>query len=540
MPFFGPLSFLGVSSVVVAAALLLLGGALAGARRGIELRCRRCGHEIPRTSELPARCSECGADLAKPNALVAGRWRVRYGMLALALGLLAVVPLLPVAGRFFAQATTALGGGDGIDSVISKAAAGDTGASMRLSDMLGAAASKSTDDAWRDATRRFAQEPATRAAILGAVVGIGDGMRVGGGTGLGMGPGAGPTGIHASEESLRAFGEELAKALASDRALRANLPRTTAFTGALPFDIAEPVLASAGAKQAFLRGPKLRLRSEGPRNAGQGMQRVRLVREGFGIFGRELAFGEAATLYRRKDGSEHALRTPFGTPELDATFGTMIDFGMARRDPEWNGEIVVRATVGTAASARRGGGRRSAFDVDDPFEFVWTIVVDTGAPAAGRRVALNGTILTSWVADQLRTLDLRIEGEGDAATLFLELVQLGTINGVQAGVRAEVTQGGRSWSEPEDFDAHGQGERPALPAQGFDGTKPFEVRLRGVPPGESVPGDCAYIAGTWTLAFDRAGRPPRSVSYTAAVDAQPLDQAPEDLKPSRGGGEEIE
>lgn len=525
-------SLIAISTCAVAVALVCFGAALAGARRGIELRCRKCGHEVARTGEPPAKCGECGAELASPNALVVGRWRVRGRLLALAIGLLAAAIALPFANRLIAQTVATLGVGGDIGSVIDKAAAGDLQASMELSRMLGAPASKATDDAWRDATARFARDPAARAAILNAVVEI-DGQ-------MGMGMGAAPTGFNASDAALRTFGVALASALEADRALAANLPRSTAFSDALPFDLAEPVLASEGAKRAFLRGPKLRLSPEGSRGAGGGMQRVRLVRDGFAIFGRELAFGEATTLYRRKDGSEHALRAPFGAPELDATFGTMIDLGAARRDPEWNGEVVVRATVGTTASVRRGAGRRGA-QVDDPFQFIWTIVVDSKAPVAGKRLALNGTTLTAWMADQLRGTDIGTEGAGDDAALVLELAQLGTINGVHAGVRAEVLQAGRSWSEPDDFDAHGgQAARPMVRAAGFDATKPFEVKLRGVAPGDSRSGDCAYIAGTWTLEFDRAGRPPRTVSYTPVVDAQPLDRAPDDLKPDRGGGEEIE
>jgi hypothetical protein len=135
-----------------------------------------------------------------------------------------------------------------------------------------------------------------------------------------------------------------------------------------------------------------------------------------------------------------------------------------------------------------------------------------------------------------------VTGAGDESKVRIELGAMGRINGVIAAVRAELRQDGRTWSEPADFDPYTQGARPEFPAPGFDGARPFELRLTGVPrgPASEGPAQYAYVAGLWTVDFDRTGRPGRAVSFTAAADAQAIDREPEEFSVENDMGEVID
>jgi hypothetical protein len=130
-------------------------------------------------------------------------------------------------------------------------------------------------------------------------------------------------------------------------------------------------------------------------------------------------------------------------------------------------------------------------------------------------------IITGSITQSLRSAILQVHGGADGPTAVIELEHAFQINGVFARLEIEVVQDGRSWKEPRPpTQLHGQ--RPAFPVVGLDPLAPFQLIARGIRPAisESVIADHAYAAGTWTVTFDRAARPPSSVQFT------PLDGAP--------------
>ncbi|MCE2880773.1 MAG: zinc ribbon domain-containing protein [Planctomycetaceae bacterium] len=534
-------NFLGIFlTLSVAAGLFLLGLALAGRRVGIDVRCRRCRHQFPRTAEPPARCSDCGADLTRPDALVAGTWRLRRGLLAISLTLLVLMPAGIVALHMNSGGPQRLARPQATGALIDASAGGDATAAYDLQYLLGGAASNETEEAWRVATERFATDASVRKAICEAIVQIAYQSASAGAT------------LHfaASTERQRAFGDALAALLTREpRAAEALFGDPMSSMGRLPVDIAEPVLASTAAKKAFLRGPKLRMTLDDEprtratrRGSPTEVRTVRLISTGFELFGRSLAFGEARAYYLRNDGTEVEVRSPFGRLRASGTFGTNIDIGAARADPAWNGQVRIRATVGTVAARELGAQIDGSEGVEEPFEHEWTIVFAAREAGEPTVIAAGGRMLTEWVGEKARDASVRVTGAGDESKVRIELGAMGRINGVIAAVRAELRQDGRTWSEPADFDPYTQGARPEFRAPGFDGARPFELRLTGVPrgPASEGPAQYAYVAGLWTVDFDRTGRPGRAVSFTAAADAQAIDREPEEFSVENDMGEVID
>ncbi|MFZ9880531.1 MAG: hypothetical protein ACO3QC_03915 [Phycisphaerales bacterium] len=535
------IDFLGIFlTLSLAAGLFLLGVALAGRRVGIDVQCRRCRHQFPRTGEPPARCSDCGADLTRPDALVAGTWRLRRGLLATSLTLLVLLPAGIVALLMGYEGPQRLARPQATGALIDASAAGDAMAAYDLQLALGGAASAETDEAWRVATERFTADAGARNGILQAIVQVAYESAIAGAT----------VRFAASAERQRAFGDALAALLAREpRATETLFGDPMASMGRLPVDIAEPVLASTAAKKAFLRGPKLRMMIDGEprtratrRGSPTEVRRVRLMSPGFEVFGRSLAVGEARVSYLRNDGTEVEVRSPFGRLRARAALGTNIDIGAARADPEWNHEIRVRAVVGTVAAGEPRIDGDAATGIEDPFEHEWTIVFATREVGEPKVIAAGGAMLVEWVGKQARDASVRATGAGDEAKVRVEIGPMGRINGVFAAMRAELRQDGRTWSEPEDFDPYRAGARPEFAAPGFDGTRPFELRLTGVPrgPASEGPAQYAYVAGLWTVDFDRTGRPGRAVSFTAAADAQAIDREPEEFSVENDMGEVID
>lgn len=88
---FEALQYTSLALGLGAGALLALG--LAGARRGWEPRCRRCTHDLRAVDPSTGACPECGADLARPGAVRAGRRRVRSVVVSTGALLLALAGL---------------------------------------------------------------------------------------------------------------------------------------------------------------------------------------------------------------------------------------------------------------------------------------------------------------------------------------------------------------------------------------------------------------------------------------------------------------
>lgn len=83
-----PLAHLAAVLALVAGALLALG--FFSARRGWEPRCRRCAHDLRSTDPATGSCPECGADLGRRGAVIAGSRRVRPAMAAIGFAILAL------------------------------------------------------------------------------------------------------------------------------------------------------------------------------------------------------------------------------------------------------------------------------------------------------------------------------------------------------------------------------------------------------------------------------------------------------------------
>ena len=88
-------------SVVLLGLGLLVVGFRGGFRRRLETpRCRRCGHQLPPTSAAPSpHCSECGAALNAPRAVVRGSSRPLLKLIGLILMLSGVIWGVGIAAR---------------------------------------------------------------------------------------------------------------------------------------------------------------------------------------------------------------------------------------------------------------------------------------------------------------------------------------------------------------------------------------------------------------------------------------------------------
>jgi len=85
--FWSALPYTGAALGVAAGAVIAQG--LWGARRGWQPSCRRCAHDLRGVDAASAKCPECGADLAKTGAVIAGARRVRPVLVVTGLVLLA-------------------------------------------------------------------------------------------------------------------------------------------------------------------------------------------------------------------------------------------------------------------------------------------------------------------------------------------------------------------------------------------------------------------------------------------------------------------
>jgi len=508
---------LGASALTLVG-LVLVVVALSGTRVGIDIRCRRCRHEFPRGGTIPPTCSDCGADLKPEHALVLGRYRPRVRMLAIGATLVVLLPVcILVLTGLMRSGAIATANAATPDALIDAAMADDVAAKSELSKRLRGYAGADYLGAWKVATERFTNDAMARATIIEAVC---DAK-------MWTDSFPGSQGVAIDDITLRAFGDALARALEADASVAEVIPANvmdTRFASAM----ADPVLASPKAVRAFLRGPKLALRRlERPMPAQGGPARViepKLVVGGFTNFGRTLAFGQVSTSYVRKDGSTVDIALPPASqmPVLEPDWGTRIAIGPAIDDPEWSGEIRVKATVGTIASMNVARAATGAFPlVVDPFEYEWSIQVERVTPEEIRATAVCEPIVTGSITQSLRGASLQVHGGADGQTAVIELEHAVKINGVFARLEIEVVQDGRSWKEPRPpTQLHGQ--RPAFPVVGLDPLAPFQLIARGIRPAisEGVIADHAYAAGTWTVTFDRAARPPSSVQFT------PLDGAP--------------
>lgn len=530
-----PFLFLAIANIVMLVSLVagfvLLGVAVAGRRVGIDIRCRRCRHEFPRGGVIPEICTDCGADLTKPTALILGRYKLRGVMLAVALALIVAVPgaagLVMFGAAFSARGAMIASGSP--DALIDAAAQGDLVAASALSQQLAQPASGA---AWIAVTTRLESDPAARPAILRAVV---DHVRFGS-----MMPG----GATAPDPVLlRDFGLALARTLESDPDCAEHFGMHM-MNERLPPEVQEPVLASPAAVRAFLRGPTLRLRvleaKDGGARGRSASVRPMLVYDAFSFFGRELAIAEAKASYLRTDGSVVELapsRMQRGF-ELDTDFGTDIPVAAAMADPLWSGEIRLEATVGTVAASRSGvSARGESREVSEPFPYAWTIRVERVRPEDLRMVAVNDAEVVAMIRNDLGDSGVRVDGTGAARVVTLEGAAWGTVNGVEVRMRWELVQGERRW--PQDERGGDRGE-PSFAAPEFDANAPFRIVAQGVAPepGANGPNDLAYLAGKWIVDFERTARPPRAIEHVPAEGAA-ASAPPELVDSDRAAGEVV-
>ena len=537
MPFWLIVINLTMSSLVIGG-LLLVVIALAGTRAGIDIRCRRCRHEFPRGGVIPPTCSDCGADLSPERALVLGRYRPRTRMLAIGIVLVVAVPIgLTVfvsLGRSRGFGSAPARAAATPDQLIDAATAGDQMAKSELENRLRGYDSQLRGlgadylSTWTVAAERMKSDPAARATIIDAV------------SKAAMWTDNFPAqGVVIDDVTLRMFGEALAHALESDPAFAEAIPDAGA---GKPFALAmaEPVLASPKAVRAFLRGPELALRRlerpspSAPPAAGQdGPTRLiepQLAFGGFSSFGRFLAFGALSISYVRNDGSTVEIAPPAAssTPVLEADWGTRISIGAAIDDPEWSGEIRLKATVGTVANMNAARAAVGEFPmVADPFEYQWRIQVERVTPDAIRAIAVCDPTVTESIRKSLRAAAIQVHGGGAEPTAVIELEHPDLIYGVFARLEIEVVQDGRSWKEPRP-PTQLYGQRKPFPVVGFDPLAPFQLIARGIRPAisENVIADHAFAAGTWTASFDKVARPPSSVTFKPVADA-PTSAPPE-------------
>lgn len=525
-------------SALVIGGLLLVVIALAGTRAGIDIRCRRCRHEFPRGGVIPPTCSDCGADLAPERALVLGRYRPRTRMLAIGIALVVAVPIGFVVlaslarPRVFAGAPTRAA--DTPDQLIDAATAGDQMAKSELGNRLRGYDSQLRGlgadylSTWTVAAERMKSDPAARTVIIEAV------------SEAALWTESFPAqGIVIDDVTLRMFGEALAHALENDPAFAGAIPDAR---GGKPFALAmaEPVLASPKAVRAFLRGPELALRrlersspsanAAAARGGPAHFIEPQLAFDGFSSFGRSLAFGALSISYVRNDGSTVEIPLPPASamPVLEPDWGTRISIAAAIDDPEWSGEIRLKATVGTIASMSVARAAVGSFPlVADPFEYEWRIQVERVTPDAIRAIAVCDPAVTESIEQSLQASTLQVHGGGDEPTAVIELEHSDWIDGVFARLEIELVQDGRSWKEPRPpTQLHGQ--RKPFPVVGFDPLAPFQLIARGIRPAisEDVIADHAFAAGTWTASFGKAARPPSSVTFEPVADA-PTSAPPE-------------
>lgn len=519
-----PYWFLPVASFALIASLaagfMLLGASLAGRRAGVDIRCRRCRHEFPRGGVIPEVCSDCGADLRTPTALILGRYQLRGRMLVAALALLILVP--GAAGLVLAGATFRVGGAmanmSSPDALIDAAILGDRLSASALGQQLGQPASTA---AWNAITARLESDPAARPVILGAVV---DHIRFGS-----MAPGPAPT---ADPVALRGFGEALARTLESDPGCAAHFGMHMT-DERFPPELQEPVLANPAAVRAFLRGPTLRLRvleTAGAPPLGRSASiRPMLAYGAFAFFARQLAIAEAKASYVRADGSivEIAPSRMQRGFDLDTDFGTEIPIAAAMADPNWSGEIRLEATVGTVAATRSRMVRRGeSQEVSDPFPYAWTIRVARVRAEDLRMVAVNDAQVATMVRDRFADAGVRVQGDGAARVVALEVGAWGTMNSIEVRMRHELVQGERRWAQDE---RSGDAGEPSFTAPEFDASAPFRIVAQGVAPepGANGPNDLAYLAGKWIVDFERTARPPRSIEHVP--DERAAATAPAEL-----------
>jgi hypothetical protein len=521
--------------------VVLLAVALAGTRVGIGIRCRACGHEFPRGGTIPATCSDCGADLVPERALVLGRYKPRMRMLATG-AMLVIAPSVGIAvftglvrsGAFAAPAVAAT-----TDALIDAASTGDRMAKSELSNRLRGSAGSVDLNAWTAATERFTNDAEARATIIAAVC---DAV---------MWADSFPNqAVAVDDATLRAFGNALTRALETDPEFAEAIPGAWGNARFAPA-MAEPVLASPKAVRAFLRGPRLAIRSlelAGPSAESAPVQvgpmrdiEPTLVSVGFSNFGRSLAFGDASASYVRKDGStvEIALRRGSTLPVLDPEMGTRIPIGAASDDPEWSGEIRLKATVGTVANIDAARWAAGSFpSVANPFDYEWSIRVERVEPKDIDAIAVCDPVVSNAIRRSLEAASLQVNGGDDAQTAWIELEPMGS-DKMFIELEIEVVQDGRSWKEPRP-PTFLQGQRPPFPAVGLDPTSPFELSVRGERPAitQTRVADHAYAAGTWTARFDRAARPPSSVTFTP-VDGASTKAPPEATRDGRDKGRVI-